>query len=134
MSTLSRVEATIGKPIIAGGLAAAYSWYSYPGNTLVFGTSVPDWAVIGAATAAATFVGELMGVWILPKVSNNQQLASIANVALNPALAAGATALSIKALSPLEYNARGFSSLALIGGGSYVVADYLSKNALKNYF
>jgi hypothetical protein len=56
------------------------------------------------------------------------QLAGLATVALNPALAAGATVFGMQFFTPDQYTAMGAGTLAVVGAGSYIAADYLVKN------
>jgi len=131
-----KLSATFGKPALAGAISGGYSYYQYAGETVpVFGNIMPTWAVIGLATAAATFVGEVAGNYILPKVLSSApaQLASIATVAVNPTLCAASTVVSLKLVDPLEYSSKGTTTLALIGGGAYVASDYIMKNYFQNY-
>jgi hypothetical protein len=130
--SLQKIESSFAKPAIAGILGRAYSWYASPGTGSIFrGSSpVPSWAVVGLTVAASSFAGEIAGNYILPRVlpMAGGQLTGLATVALNPALAAGATVFGTQFFAPDQYTAMGAGTLAVVGAGSYIAADYLAKN------
>jgi hypothetical protein len=130
----SAQTSSLTNPVIAGALASGFSAWYYPSSyATLYGTSVPEWALIGGAVAGSTFVGTVAGNWLLPQVlpSGGGQLAALTTASLNPTLAALSTVAVTEVLSPSGYAASGgFVPLALIGAGSYVGASYISNNFL----
>lgn len=108
---------------VIAGTAAAFLIPS--GSVSIAGMSVPQSAAIGLGAAGGSIAGDLAHNYILPHIPQNEKYLAAESAAVSIGAAMGGAYLAMSMMGDIP-----ITTPLLLGGGSYVAADYAYRNFL----
>ena len=114
------------KATLTAALAGAAAAFLVPsGSVSIAGMSVPQAAAIGLGAAGGSVVGDLAHKYVLPHIPQNEKYIGVESAAVSIAgsIAGAYLGMNMIGETPLI-------TAALLGGGSYIGADFLYQHVI----
>ena len=109
------------KATLTGALAGAAAAVLVPGGSVTLaGMEVPGSVAIGLGAAGGSITGDLAHKYVLPYIPQSQKYQGIESAAISIGSAIAGSYLAMKSMGDIP-----IGTPILLGGGSYVGADYL---------
>ena len=105
------------------GTAAAFLIPS--GSVSLAGMSIPQAAAIGLGAAGGSIAGDLAHKYILPQIPQNEKYLGVESAAVSVGAAIAGAYLAMSMIGDVP-----IATPVLLGGGSYVAADYVYRNVI----
>lgn len=122
-STMMNVEwkEILTKAALTGAIAGVAAGVLVPGGSVTLGTmELPGSVAIGIGAAGGSITGDLAHKYVLPYIPQSQKYQGVESAAISIGSAIAGSYLGMKLMGDVP-----IMTPILLGGGSYVGADYL---------
>jgi hypothetical protein len=132
----TRFKATLyktGLTALSAGLLSRYVYnYQFSGNLSVFGMNIPTPVAIGLAAGLGSYVGEGLGNYVLPLISQSSGINLGTDTSMYEPIFAGVTCSGITFLTVPrdEFNVFGAGQLFILGSTANFIASWGQKYLL----
>ena len=114
------------KATLTAAIAGVAAAFVIPSGTItIAGMSVPQAAAIGLGAAGGSIAGDLAHKYILPQIPQSEKYLGVESAAVSIGASIAGAYLAMNMIGDVP-----IATPILLGGGSYVAADYVYRNVV----